>query len=211
MERIILKIFLVLMTPVWLALAVGLVFGPPAALVWETYDMLSMSATTAATVRKSEVNTGAHGTSRPVIRYAYRVGGVAYESDRYLPGFAGNFGEWSGGGMAAWNFPVGREVVIHYRPAEPAHSCLEFGWHKWSLGLTLALCGTALAVFLQRRFWPTFSAAGFSIPLPVLAGLLLIGIGPNAVRPAVLPWYLLGLVLGSAALYGVVWLYRLVR
>ena len=210
MRRIIFKIPVVLMTPVWLAIALGIFFGPPAALLCETYDMLTLSGTTTATVRKSEVISEDHETSRPVIRYAYRVGNVDYESDRYLPGFVGNFGGWTGGGSAVRNYPVGKVVVIHYRPTQPEHSCLEFGWHKWSIGLTLAIWGTGLAALLKRRFWPADSAALSSIPLPVLAGFLLIGFGPNAVSPASLPWYALGFALGGVALYGGFRLYRMV-
>jgi hypothetical protein len=211
MKRILIKIVVVLMTPVWLAIAVGIFLGPPAELLWGTYNMLTMSATTTAVVRRSEVVVGDEGASRPVIGYAYRVGGKEYTSERYLPGFFGNWGEWSGGGAAARKYPVGRAVEIHYRPGDPAHSSLEFGWHKWAIGLTLAFWGTGLLVLVQRHFWPTGPAAGFSIPVPVLAGFLLIAVGPNVIRPAEAPWYGLGLVVGGAAWYGGLLVYGLVR
>jgi hypothetical protein len=210
MGHIILKIFVWLMMPVWVAIAAGMLLVPPAAVIWETYDMLTMTGTTTATVRKSEAVWEGEGW-HPVIEYAYRVGGADYLSNRYLPGFFGNWGSWSGSGSVVRNYPVGKQVVIHYRPGEPAHSGLEFGWFKWSIGITLAFWGTGLAALLQRRDWLPMGGTGFSIPLPFLACILLVAIGPNGVEPPMLPWYALAFIAGGAVLYGIMQLYRLVR
>jgi hypothetical protein len=210
MGHILLRILVWLMMPFIMGAAALLFLVPPAAVIWESYDMLTMTATTTATVRKSEATFDGEGW-HPVIQYAYRVGGADYLSDRYLPGFFGNWGSWSGSGAVVGNYPVGKQVVIHYRPGEPAHSCLEYGWFKWSVGVTLMIWGMGLVVLLQRLGWLPLGGTGFWIPLPFLGGFVLVAIGPNAVGPAVLPWYVLGFFGGGAALFGIMQVYRLLR
>jgi hypothetical protein len=171
--------------PVAVVLIILFFFGAPIATAWETRDIIRMRETTPATVLTAESLRG-----RPVITYSYTINGQNFKSDRYLPGFWGNRGRWTGGGSAVKHFQPGQMVIIHYDPDDPARCCLEWGWFKWSVGFMLGVWGG----FLKNI--STSSKGRFSLPQDsrwaligriagvagILYGVGLAIFGPDAVR-----------------------------
>src|SRR6185503_950253 len=69
--------------------------------------------------------------------------GHHHVSGQYAPGFCSR-GTWTGGGRAADDYHAGQNVRVHYDPRRPAHACLAYGWHSWSIGLPLFVIGLGL-------------------------------------------------------------------
>jgi len=160
-----------------IALVLGLFFGTPLCAIFETVDILRMRCTAVATVTKVEVVAGSEGGSRPQVTYAYSVGGVNYAGDRYAPGWFANEGSWTGGGRGLrQRYWPGKVVSIHYRAANPAHCCLEYGWFKWSIGFSLAVWGGVLA----RKNCNIFRRA--VAQSMIFGGAGLIFIGPDVIH-----------------------------
>jgi len=187
----------------------SLFFGPPIALLAESIDMLRMRSTADGTLDEISVRLDYKGRSRPVFRYSFRAAGQRYESDRYLPGFAANYGRWTGGRAVARDYQVGQAVTIHYSASDPNRCALEYGWFKVSLGFTLAVWGMLIGGISHRERRRTHypdhvSRAGGACILYAVALLLL---GPTVVRPSELHWH----ALAWCAAFAVVSLYHLVR
>ena len=182
----------------------ALTLGPPIAVAWETWELACLGGTAVAEVRSVKVEHGNSG-SRPVIRYAYQVDGVNYESDRYLPGFLGNGGSWTGGGAAAKNFAVGQKVLIHYHPRDPARASLEYGWFKWPIGGWLfAWSLIILAPYQRAKGSRAFSWIESLGTAAAFYGFGLVAFGPNAIHPGDLGWHILifaALTLAAAAFH----------
>jgi hypothetical protein len=176
---------------------------PPVATIWESIDMLRMHSTVDGQVTNVTFERGSKGTSRARIEYSYIVDGRQFVSDRYLPGFAGNSGSWTGGAAVANDFPVGRAVTIHYRPADPATCALEYGWFKWSLAPSAVWMGLAIIAWSCSRMRSGTVASGlWGIGIAFVAyGAGELFVGPSAVRVADLHWHALawcGAVAGAA-------------
>lgn len=64
---------------------------------------------------------------QPVIRYTYRVGGAAYEGSRYKNGWGGDWMHPDRARVEAVlnQHPDGKQVKVHYDPADPAQAYLE--------------------------------------------------------------------------------------
>lgn len=178
---------------------------PPAAVIWESVDILRMDATTPGQVTNVTFETGSKGTSRARIEYAFTALGQPFVSDRYLPGFLGNTGSWTGGAAIGNDFPPGRAVTVHYRRADPTSCALEYGWFKWSVAPTAVWLGLAIVVLACLRLRPGMSATAlWCIGIASIAyGVCELFVGPSAVRVADLHWHALGWcgALAGAALY----------
>ncbi len=104
---------------------------------------------------ESRVPTSQAGRIRPTVyspfvEYAYRVGSQEYRGSRLALGADVAAGQaWAQRRAAA--FPEGREVVVHYNPANPAESALETrGSPAWVL-LSFAFVFVALAAFFATH------------------------------------------------------------
>ena len=181
-----------LLAPVYLAILAGMLFVAPTAAVWEGWDMLHMRATATGVVRKVEVERSTHG-SRPVVTYSYQTGGKKYESTRYLPGFLGNWGMWTGGGRDVRDLVPGQVVTVHYDTADPSRACLLYGWFKWSVGLPLFILGCVVYGHARDR-WAARSPK-LTIGAAIGSAMAICGFaclaGPDAVRPDWWAWYLM--------------------
>ncbi len=200
MKKILRILVAVLLWPVFLAILAGMLFLAPTAAVWEAWDMLHMRATATGVLRKKEIVCSGLGT-RPTVEYSYRVGGKEYESTRYLPGFLGNWGAWTGGGRDVRGLVPGQAVTVHYDPADPSRACSLYGWFKWSVGLPLFIVG--MAVYGRARVrWVARSLKAMRIGSAIGFALAICGfaclVGPDVVRPDRWAWYLL-IVAGAIA------------
>lgn len=179
--------------------------GPPLAAIWETVDILRMHETAPGQITAVTYETGGKGTSRARIEYAYSIGGQQLVSDRYLPGFFGNHGTWTGGAAVGLQFPVGRPVTIHYSAGEPTLCALEYGWFCWSVAPTLVYVGLAIIAFACVRLRPRRLADGLWCGgvACVVYGAGELFLGPSAVRVRDLHWHVLAWcgALAGAALY----------
>ena len=191
-----------ILMPVVLLLLLAAAILPPVSFAFETYDLAKSSGTARATIQNVATTLSTRG-SRPVIAYTYCAGDHRYQSERYLPGFGGNWGTWTGGGNAASHYRVGQQVTIHYRPDDPQHSFLEFGWFKWTVFLFLLWCfGVTSGLSRQNLLAspnPVINAAASAI---LFGAFLLLFASPNAVRPGELHWYAGSFVLLWLLLYG---------
>ncbi len=99
-------------------------------------------------------------TYRPEIKYIYRVGEQEYTGDRY------RYGQMASGDRHAHRVvaahPVGRELAVHYNPADPADAVLLTGLEGSDLFLAvfmtpfnmIMLAGWwACGRWLRTRFW----------------------------------------------------------
>jgi hypothetical protein len=151
---------------------------PPVELAWETIDLARMRSVTEATVVQVEVVRSSKG-DQPIVEYAYRVGGVAYQSKRLLPGFLSNQGRWTGGGRAVKGLAVGQKILIPFNAADPAQACLEYGWFIWAVGFPFFLCGLCVssgAARLTSLRGRSLAALGYA--------LLFYGFGVVAFNPS---------------------------
>lgn len=134
------------------------------ALLWSSLrqaqaaGFIPVSATVlASSVEESSMRIGSGGgsvrTFRPLIRYAYAVDGVNYESDRFH--FTGPAWKDRDAALAAAaRYPVGAPVTAHYDPSDPAVAVLDATLHPppwpWSAGLLAIL---VVAVLIIRHGW----------------------------------------------------------
>jgi hypothetical protein len=130
-------------------------FVPLLSMVVETVDILLMLPSTQGTVLKSSFvpTSDSYNSGWPLIHYQYTVDGTRYESDRLLPGFAGNgLFVWSQADVCDIQRQPGDEVMVHYCPFRPQHACFEYGWHKFSVTASCITWGGILAVLLWNRY-----------------------------------------------------------
>ena len=98
-------------------------------------------------VIKAEADTS--GTVRPMVTYAYAVGGRAYvdSSDLQAPGFGNKSKQYELAEELLRQYPVGKEIVVHYDPADETHSALIISppWRIFGqLGLGMVMFAVAL-------------------------------------------------------------------
>ena len=169
----------------------------PLVMMDELYACWRMSAVTTGNIATSEVRTESKtdGLSEAVLQYGYQVHGISYRGSRYgscwlTPGKEeGPFLEaW----FTTWHYPVGSEVAVHYDPDSPARCCLKKGLSHWSLGLTLITQATIIILLYKRYAWANRLAQNGSLSLILLAGLIILIIGPRVIT---LTWFLIILAL----------------
>jgi hypothetical protein len=99
-------------------------------LVWTQHQLLTAYVTATATVQSTDVVTTrdekGQVTTRPAVRYAYRVDGRAYSSDEVTPLNESRSGNWAQGVAASYH--SGQVVTVYYDPANPGHAYLERTW-----------------------------------------------------------------------------------
>ena len=110
--------------------------------------------TTTAQVLESRVERGSGRTPsyHPVIRYRYEVGGVIYHgSTIWVAQGSGYQGESDAQAFAA-DYPVGKQVRVHYDPADPATAALFVTGSHWNI-IVMAVLGLVIASigFPSRR------------------------------------------------------------
>ena len=159
----------------------------PIAILAETFDLIVMDAQTTGVVKNVEIVSGGKGTSAARITYEFVHNGVQYESKRTFPGFWGNSGTYTGGAGLAQKFPVGKQSLVYFDSGNPTRCALEFGWHKWSVGLTAIVWGViAMCYFSDRKSYLFLLSASF-----VAYGFGLILIVPFAIKPHEMHWHAL--------------------
>lgn len=155
-------------------------------------------------VQSSELKSDSSGEGRATysaaVTYTYQVGGVSYTGEKV------SIGQMSASSSYAQEilrrYPVGKKILVHYAPADPAEAVLETGIHggTWiclAVGTAFTLFGT---MFLQiqraaiKAQLPGASPSGITVQPngdlamdkpPVLMGIifLLVGIGLCFVPP----------------------------
>ena len=193
MSRLLKKLFWTMVAIPFVALFLGMILGPPVFFVMETVDLFKMRGTAVGTVENVRIDRR-RSTSRAVIHYSFDVGQQRYVSERYLPGFAGNQGGWTGGAAHAEEFPVGRKVTVYYDPHSPDRCALEYGWFKWTIGFWLGLWSMLLrpaACDFTKRSSNKSKLLWCAANATLIYGIALIIAGPNAVRVRELGWHLL--------------------
>jgi hypothetical protein len=187
-----------------LPLLASMVLLPPVAFVSETIDLARMRERTVGQVLDVSIVNGRHGTTRTRVLYAFRARGRRIVSERYLPGFLGNWG-FSGGDSVANDFRVGQPVIVYHRADDPSGCALEYGWCPGSVGLMLILVGGAAVALARCQAQPrkgAFLLESIGVASIVYAfGVLFLG--PTVVRVRDLHWHLLVWcgALGVAAIY----------
>lgn len=81
---------------------------------WET----TMGTVLSSTVQVSSSGPGRHET--PLVLYAFQVGDRVYQGDKVCLD-----GRTAAASEVVSRYPAGVSVVVHYDPADPAHSALE--------------------------------------------------------------------------------------
>jgi 4-amino-4-deoxy-L-arabinose transferase-like glycosyltransferase len=82
---------------------------------------------------------------------------------------------------------VGQNVLVHFNPDRPAHACIAYGWHAWSIGLPLFLIGMGLqgwgSLRRSRRGFVAQVAGWTLAPL----GFASLGLIRDVLHPSELP------------------------
>lgn len=177
------------------ALLFGLMFlGGPIAILSESYDLLRFNAQADGQLTHLDVMRGSKGTSGIRVTYAFNANGNKIDSNQLYPGFAANNGTYSGGSSLSEKYVIGGQVQVFYDSSEPSHSCLEFGWHKWSVGWTAGIWGMVAFVGFRIRKSPLWIGALTFM----LYGFGLIAIGPHTVYVTDLHWHMLTILMIAA-------------
>ena len=105
-------------------------------------------------VIKAEADTS--GAIRPIVTYAYVVGGRAHvdSSDLQAPGFGNKTKQYELAEELIRLYPVGKEIDVHYDPVNETHSVLIVSpsWRIFGqLGLGMVLFAGALFFLLLPR------------------------------------------------------------
>jgi hypothetical protein len=161
-------------------------------------------------------DSGGNDTYRPLVRYTYSVAGKQYEHDSpFLHDTSSSATGWIEPVLARYR--PGQDVVVHYDPADPAHSALELrvpGMTIGVLGFTsiFVLVGLSVAAWpvrglrLRRQFARLLAGGA---PLAGRLGRfrfeqrgdeLIIVWRPSRLMPALATWVALATVLGIAML-----------
>jgi hypothetical protein len=177
-------------------LSLGLVasfLSAPIDVAWCTWDMTRMRCVAQARIDKVGLRASpGWALVAPDVSYSYRVAGKQYRSRRFLPGFLPNHTVWSTGDAAVYEYRPGDQVLIHYDPADPQRSCLEYGWFKWSVAVTV-VCLLIPIVFAVRpeKATPYTLAVG---PTLLVTALLLVACHTVTVSVMALLFHALGAV-----------------
>jgi hypothetical protein len=116
---------------------------------WPTVPGKVATSTTESFVNRED---GRDRTSyAPVIEYSFNVHGIEYRSRKITIGVATSGSQRFAEGIAA-KYPEGKNVTVHYDPADPSNAALEnAGGYPWLL-LGIALICFALAVFVSGLY-----------------------------------------------------------
>src|SRR5262245_40677084 len=87
----------------FVALFAAMFLGPPAMLIVETVDLLRMRSVAQGVIDAINFEYGSKG-SRAKITYHFEAAGRTVVSERYVPGYHGNIGRWTGGASIARDF-----------------------------------------------------------------------------------------------------------
>jgi hypothetical protein len=139
--------------PTWMILILILVLLAGAFLTLNCAEDLSYALqrkdwpTAKGRVIRAETDTT--GTIRPIVTYAYEVGGRAYfdSTDLQAPGFGNQTKQYELAKELIRFYPVGREIEVHYDPADESHSVLitSPSWRIFGqLGLGMILFAASL-------------------------------------------------------------------
>ncbi|MFO0940314.1 MAG: DUF3592 domain-containing protein [Pirellulales bacterium] len=170
------------------ALLIGLMFlAGPVAILAETYDLLTFDSEASGQVTQLDIVHGSKGTSGISVEYSFVADAKVVLSKQLYPGFAANYGTYTGGSSLSQNYPIGAKVRVFYSAADPTRSCLEHGWHKWSIGWTSGIWGMVGYITIRIRKSRN-SIVGVTA---MLYGFGLIAIGPHTVLVDQLSWHIL--------------------
>jgi hypothetical protein len=173
-----------------LGLLLVMLFGAPIALLMETRDLLAMDAQAVGVVTRVEIEEGGEATSAARVTYQFTVKGVLVESRRVFPGFAGNYGTYTGGEQLADEFAVGQKCTVFYDSSLPTRCALKFGWFKWSLGFAAAVWGMIGGGYFRTKK-PPFAMLAWAV---FYFGGGLLFLGPFAIEVREVHWYLLAFI-----------------
>ncbi len=124
--------------------------------------------------------------TRSLVTYSYEVDGKQFTGQRVRAGWLSETVHESGGAAFAQGLKSGDRVTVHYDPAAPDFSLLDYGWPKWSLGISMLVWGLWIGslIFPRKARRPTtFWAYGLTRGL-VIMGVLMIFLLPPTVPPA---------------------------
>jgi len=106
------------------------------------------------------VNSNVVGEKRafqPQITYRFFVDSMAYENktDLHMSGFGNKRARRDNAKRVAGEYPIKRQVSVHYNPANPRESFLRFGpywsdYMKLMVGVLMLVCGFYFMLFLLR-------------------------------------------------------------
>lgn len=177
------------------ALLFGIMFlGGPIAILAESYDLFRFDGRANGQLTHLDIVQGSKGTSGIRVTYTFFANADRIESKQLYPGFAANYGTYSGGSSLAQKYTVGAQVPVFYDSTSPTHSCLEYGWHQWSIGWTAGIWGMVAYVACRVRKSQLWIGSMASM----LYGFSLIAIGPHTVYVNELHWHILSIMLLTA-------------
>ncbi|MEZ6093250.1 MAG: DUF3592 domain-containing protein [Pirellulaceae bacterium] len=160
----------------------------PIAIVAETYDLLRFDKQAMGVLTDMETRLGNKGTSGIRITYHFDANGNRFVSNQLYPGFVSNYGTYSGGDSLSRKYTIGNQYRVFFDASDPSFSCLEHGWHKWSIGWTAVVWGMIAICRVKKT--PLWIASMTTM----LYGFGLIGFGPNTLLVDELHWHLLAIV-----------------
>ena len=138
-------------------------FVGPLQLVMTSCDLLRMNRQAIAEVSDVKV-VDRRSDTRVEITYSFDVGGLGVESQRIYAGL-GAFTSLTGGSVLAKKYQVGKLTPVYFDSTDVERCCLEFGWDKWSIGLTLIPWGFVAAIISYARrliYFPVAMSCIFS-------------------------------------------------
>jgi hypothetical protein len=168
----------------------------PIAIVAETYDLIRFDGKTDATLTSLEIVRGSKQATGVRVMYNFVVDENQIESNQLYPGFAGNNSTSTGGSLIAEGYVVGNKYTVYFDSSDPTSSCLEYGWHKWSIGWTAAIWGMVSFALLKARnsrYWV------YALSM-MLYGFGLLMAGSHTVRVDEVHWHFLALIAITAAM-----------
>lgn len=123
-------------------------------LTWPAVDGRVMQTSIQTERSSRDSATAGSVTYRPIVRYAYRVDGVAYEGQQI------SIGEYATADQAdarrvVEQYPTGSAVRVYYRPGQPGEAVLEPGshgvpWFFLVLGAVFLVVGLLFVVLFPR-------------------------------------------------------------
>jgi|GEM_PF-6635635 len=194
---------------IFIPLLLALLFAMPLEFCVSSWHLWRAGAATEGRVisfKEETVERKRQSYTRNLVRYGYTVDGRSYEGDRVRAGWISSQSYAGGGEDNLKPLSPGSQITVWHDPAHPEFALLEYGWPKWSVGVSLAVWGMVVGWFvfdpedISRRSRVLY---GLTRGTCLLGGAILALHPPTLAPRLALPLLGTGLVLsGVAGVYG---------